>query len=117
MHVQLGAPAVRNGAAERRQGVFRDKRLVVIAAMGKAVLPQEFEVRMARSSVKSERVGSGGQRRRLQKGMLFHKDQSSISSNASRPFFAAAFTSPCRTNSIVTNDSATNVAAYGNRTW
>ena len=117
MHVQFRAPAARNGAAERRQGVFRDGRLVMIAAMGKAVLPQQLKVRMALSSVESERIGSGGQRRRLQKGMLFHKDQSSISSNASRPFFAAAFTSPCRTNSIVTNDSATNVAAYGNRTW
>ena len=47
---------------------------------------------------------------------FFMKNQSSISSNASRPFLAAALTSPCRTNSIVTNDSATNSAAYGKST-
>ena len=42
--------------------------------------------------------------------------QSSISSNASRPRLPSAFASPCRTKHIVTPESATKNAAYGNST-
>ena len=57
-----------------------------------------------------------GQEQQQQKdcGQRFH--QSSISSNASRPRLPSAFASPCRTKHIVTPESATKNAAYGNST-
>ena len=57
-----------------------------------------------------------GQEQQQQKDRSQIPHQSSISSNASRPRLPSAFASPWRTKHIVTPESATKNAAYGNST-
>ncbi len=56
MHVQLGTPAVRDGAAESGKAVFRNLRLVMIAPVGKALRAEAGPERVISPSLQSQHI-------------------------------------------------------------
>ena len=56
MHVQLCAPAVRDGAAESGKAVFRNLRLVMVAPVGKALRAEAGPQRVISSALQRKNI-------------------------------------------------------------
>lgn len=56
MHVQLCAPAVRDGAAEGGETVFRNLRLVMVAPVGKALRAEAGPQRVISSALQRKNI-------------------------------------------------------------